>query len=98
MKAQASAIDPRARGKLRRKIERHPTPSISQPPTTGPIAPAMAPAAAQVPTARPLASPENDDPRMARLVGIKRAAPTLERSDPQVTTSSSAQTRRRRTQ
>ena len=49
--------------------------SISQPPASGPSAPKTAPAAAQVPTARPRASPLNPAPRRARLAGISRAAP-----------------------
>ncbi len=59
-----------------RKIARQPTVSTSQPPITGPSAPVIAPAAAQVPIARPRSSPENPAPRMARLDGISSAAPT----------------------
>jgi len=62
---------------LRRNIERQPTRSINQPPINGPIAPAAAPAAAQVPIALPRASPSKLLPRIARLVGISIAAPTL---------------------
>ncbi len=39
------------------------------------MAVAIAPAAAQVPTARPRASPSNELPRMPRLFGISIAAP-----------------------
>ena len=46
-----------------------------QPPSTGPIAPPMAPTADQVPTARPRASPEKLLPRIARLLGRRSAAP-----------------------
>jgi len=59
-----------------KKMIRQPTISTSQPPATGAAAPARAPTAAQVPMARPRASPLNSLPRMARLLGISRAAPT----------------------
>src|ERR1700686_1718442 len=72
---QAKYAAPAAIGGLRRKIVRHPTVSTTQPPTTGPNAPARAPAAAQVPIARPRASPVNPPPRMARLFGRSSAAP-----------------------
>ena len=42
----------------------------------GAIAPEIAPAAAQVPTARPRCSPVNAEPNMARLFGISIAAPS----------------------
>src|ERR1700716_3697478 len=63
-------------GTLRRKIVRHPTVSTTHPPRMGPKAPARAPAAAQVPIARPRASPVNAPPRMARLLGMSSAAPS----------------------
>ena len=53
-----------------------PSPSTSQPPSIGATAPEIAPAAAQVPTARPLASPVKEAERMARLLGISIAAPS----------------------
>src|SRR6266481_7078423 len=63
---QAKYPAPAAIGKLRRKIVRHPTVSTTHPPIMGPKAPARAPAAAQVPIARPRASPVNAPPSMAR--------------------------------
>src|ERR1700688_372780 len=72
---QAKYPAPAAIGTLRRKIMRHPTVSTIHPPTMGPKAPARAPAAAQVPIARPRASPVNAPPSMARLFGISSAAP-----------------------
>jgi hypothetical protein len=59
-----------------RKIARQPTASTSQPPRSGPSAPATELAAAQVPTARPRASPSKAAPRIARLAGTSSAAPT----------------------
>src|ERR1700737_2546434 len=70
---QARYPAPAAIGTLRRKIVRHPTVSTIHPPTTGPKAPASAPAAAQVPMARPRPSPVNALPRMARLLGMSSA-------------------------
>ena len=70
MNSAAAAI-----GRLIAKIARQLTVSISQPPRRGPIAPAAAPTAAQVPMARPRASPEKLAPRIARLFGISTAAP-----------------------
>jgi hypothetical protein len=67
---------PAASGRLIRKMARQPTVSISQPPSTGPIAAIVAPTEAQMPIARPRASPEKLAPRIARLLGIKTAAPT----------------------
>ena len=58
-----------------RKIARQPTVSISQPPSTGPTAPAIAPAAAQKPTARLRAAPSKAPPSTARLLGSIIAAP-----------------------
>jgi len=53
----------------------------AQPPITGPIAPIAAPVAAQIPMARPLDSPENVCPRMARLFGHEhRGADPLKQS------------------
>ncbi len=46
-----------ASGRLIRKTNRQLPASISQPPSTGPNAPAAAPTAAQIPIARPFASP-----------------------------------------
>src|SRR5258708_31420028 len=56
--------------------------SIGQPPRTGPIAPAAAPAAAQIPIARPFAAPENVLPNRARLFGNSIAAPIPWRARP----------------
>ena len=53
-----------------------PAVSTSQPPSIGATAPAIAPAAAQVPTARPRSSPVKEALRMARLFGISIAAPS----------------------
>ncbi len=71
----ARAMAPAANGRLIRKIARHPTTSISQPPRTGPIADITAPIEAHMPMARPRASPEKLAPRIARLLGIRMAAP-----------------------
>ncbi|MEI9928013.1 MAG: hypothetical protein WDN44_10410 [Sphingomonas sp.] len=54
---------------MTKKIARQPIPSTSQPPIGGPIAAAIAPAAAQVPIARPRSSPAKALPRIARAVG-----------------------------
>jgi hypothetical protein len=70
---QPSHKAPAHSGRLIRKIARHPAASTSQPPSTGPIAPAIAPAAAHVPIARPRASPANAAPSSARLFGISIA-------------------------
>ncbi len=56
-------------------MKRQPGPSTSQPPSRGATAPAIAPAAAQVPTARPRFSPEKAALRVARLFGSSSAAP-----------------------
>ena len=53
-----------------------PTPSTSQPPSIGASAPEIAPTAAQVPTARPRASPVKEALRVARLLGSSIAAPS----------------------
>jgi hypothetical protein len=58
-----------------KKIIRQLTASTSQPPRTGPTAAVAAPAAAQMPTARPRASPSKVTPSMAKLLGISIAAP-----------------------
>ena len=63
-------------GRLRRKMKRQPSPSTSQPPSKGAMAPAIAPAAAQVPTARPRFSPEKEALNVARLLGSSIAAPS----------------------
>src|SRR4051812_37024268 len=73
---QASATAPAATGTLTRKMARQPIASTSQPPSKGATAPAIAPAAAQAPTAFPFASPSNAAPRMARLLGSSKAAPS----------------------
>ena len=57
-------------------MARQPTVSISQPPSTGPPAAITAPIEAQMPVARPRASPVKLAPRIARLLGIRIAAPT----------------------
>src|ERR1700692_29848 len=67
---------PAAIGAWIKKIVRHPTVSTIHPPTMGPKTPARAPTAAQVPMARPRASPLNAPPRMARLLGVSSAAPS----------------------
>src|SRR6516164_7111111 len=56
---RANTIAPIAGGRLIKKIERHPTTSINQPPKTGPTAAITAPIDAQMPTARPRASPKH---------------------------------------
>ncbi len=71
---QANAMAAAAIGILMRKMRRQLPISISQPPSTGPKAPAAAPVAAQIPMARPFASPEKVCPRIARLFGISIAA------------------------
>ena len=70
--ANATAVT--QRGKLIRKTSRQLPASMSQPPRTGPTAPAAAPAAAQIPTARPFVLPVKLWPRIARLLGISMAA------------------------
>ena len=57
-----------ASGRLIRKIARQPTVSISQPPSTGPIAAAIAPAGAQKPTARLRARPSKLAPSNGQAV------------------------------
>ena len=57
-----------------RKIERQPTVSTSQPPSGGPSAVVIAPAAAQVPIAGPRALPLYAAPMIARLAGVSSAA------------------------
>ena len=74
--SQPSRIAPAAIGTLSRKMNGQPSPSTSQPPSKGEIAPAIAPAAAQVPTARPFASPAKEALKMARLLGSSIAAPS----------------------
>ena len=73
--SHARAIAAAASGRLIRKIARQLPRSTSHPPSTGPIAAAIAPAAAHTPMARPFAAPENVRPRMAKLFGIRSAAP-----------------------
>ena len=57
-------------------MKRQPSPSTSQPPSIGASAPAIAPAAAQVPTARPRFSPVKEALSVARLFGSSIAAPS----------------------
>src|SRR5438067_4343472 len=72
--SKASQIATIAIGTLIRKISRHDPKSISHPPSTAPIAPAPAAAAAQTPITRPFASPDKAIPKIARLFGINKAA------------------------
>ena len=65
-----------ATGTLMRKIARQPAMPTSHPPSGGPTALAIAPADAQVPTARPRDSPVKTLPSMPRLFGMSIAAPT----------------------
>ena len=74
--SQARTTAPAASGRLTRKIARQPTRSISQPPSTGPMAPAMALAAAQTPIARPRATPSKRRRGWPGCWACSMAAPT----------------------
>src|ERR1043165_6543384 len=71
----ARAMAANASGILIKKISRQPNASMSHPPRTGPTAAAIELVADHVPTARPRASPENAEPKIARLLGSRNAAP-----------------------
>ena len=64
-----------ASGTLIQKINRQSAWSASQPPTSGPTMPKMAPAPAQVPKALPRSSGGKAAPIRARAPGVSRAAP-----------------------
>jgi len=68
---------PRLCGRRHARVGRASSSQITtrHPPRTGPAAPITAPIDAQIPIARPRASPEKELPRIARLFGIKSAAP-----------------------
>ena len=70
-----TATAPAATGRLRKKIARQETSSVSQPPTSGPIASAMADTPAQVPIALPRSSGGNALVMIDRVPGIINAAP-----------------------
>ena len=65
-----------ATGRLMRKAQRQPGPSTSQPPTKGPTAPATPPSPDHAPTALARSAGTKTACRMARLPGVRRAAPT----------------------
>jgi hypothetical protein len=65
-----------ASGMLTRKASRHEKWSMSQPPSTGPMAAGIALYPDQVPIALPRRSFGNDAPRIARLPGTRSAPPT----------------------
>ena len=71
MKITAAAI-----GRLIRKINRHDTAVIRNPPTNGPSAVATPPRPDHAPMARPRSPGANDASRMARLPGVSSAPPT----------------------
>ena len=66
---------PTATGRLRKKIARQETSSVSQPPSTGPSASAMADTPAHVPIALPRSSGGNALEMIERVPGIMNAAP-----------------------
>ena len=66
---------PTATGRLMKKIARQETSSVSQPPTTGPIASAIAETPAQVPIAFPRSCGGNALEMIERVAGIMNAAP-----------------------
>src|SRR3954451_18592209 len=66
---------PTATGRLRKKIARHETYSVSAPPTAGPIASASAETPAHVPIARPRSAGGNVLEMIERVPGIMNAAP-----------------------
>ena len=70
-----TATAPTATGRLRKKIARQETSSVSQPPSTGPTASAMAETPAQVPIALPRSSGGNALEMIERVPGIMNAAP-----------------------
>jgi hypothetical protein len=65
-----------ATGTLRKKIARHETSSVNQPPTSGPIASAIADTPAQMPIARPRSCGGNVFVMIESVPGIISAAPT----------------------
>src|SRR5580700_746598 len=71
MKITATAI-----GRLIRKINRHETAVMRNPPTKGPRAVATPPSPDHAPMTRPRSSGANDASRMARLPGVSKAPPT----------------------
>ena len=70
-----TATAPTATGRLMKKIARQETASVSQPPTTGPIASAMAETPAHVPIALPRSCGGNALEMIERVAGIMNAAP-----------------------
>ena len=71
-----TATAPTATGRLRKKIARQETYSVSAPPTTGPMASASADTPAQVPIALPRSSAGNVTVMIESVAGIMNAAPT----------------------
>ena len=67
---------PTATGRLRKKIARQETSSVSQPPISGPSASAIADTPAQVPIALPRSSGGNALAMIDSVPGIMNAAPT----------------------
>ncbi len=70
-----TATAPTATGRLRKKIARQETSSVSQPPSSGPAASAIAETPAQVPIALPRSSGGNALEMIERVPGIMNAAP-----------------------
>ena len=70
------AIAPAATGRLRKKIARQDTSSVSQPPTSGPMARAIADTPAQMPIAWPRSAGGNALVMIDSVAGIISAAPT----------------------
>ena len=66
---------PAATGRLTRKIARHDTASVSQPPTTGPTASAIEETPAQIPMARARSAGGKALTMIERVPGIMNAAP-----------------------
>ena len=71
-----TATAPTATGRLRKKIARQETSSVSQPPSSGPAASAIADTPAHVPIALPRSSGGNALEMIERVPGIMNAAPT----------------------
>ncbi len=71
-----TTIAPAATGRLRKKIARHDTSSVSQPPSSGPTARAIADTPAQMPIALPRSPAGNALVMIERVPGIISAAPT----------------------
>ena len=73
---QATAVTATATGRLMPKIHRQDTSWTSQPPRNGPRAVATPPSPDHAPIALPRSAGTNEACRIARLPGVRRAAPT----------------------